>query len=101
MSDKRNQANPRRAFPTWLHALYMAVSYGGQTGYKWRVYRAGTAWRITRTAIRYQHGPDSVGWDRFRAATGRPPWTPNREPIRPGHLTIVFRTVGPIQSSRP
>ncbi len=78
MSDKRNQANPKRTFPTWLHALYMAVSYGGQTGVKWRVYRAGTVWRIQRT--RRPYGYDySTGkaakhvrrWERAAAATGR------------------------------
>lgn len=76
MSDKRNRANPRRAFPTWLQALYLATCYGGQTGVKWCVYAVGDLWRIRRTTKPYQHqwhksAEHVQRWNRYAAMLGR------------------------------
>jgi hypothetical protein len=56
VTDNRSRRDPRRAFPTWIKALRLALAYGSQTGRKYRVYRTGSGYRIQRTGRPYRGG---------------------------------------------
>jgi hypothetical protein len=61
--------NLRRAFSSWRRAVYVANAYGWQTGWKYRVRRVRSVWRIERTDRRAIRRTFRV---RDRLTNGRP-----------------------------